>query len=94
MDEGLLRTLPPAVIGILIRRGADFSAAEDAVQEALMEALRIWPGSPPRDAKAWLVTVSWRKFLDAARSEAARRRREDQAENDPGPTGYFWRDPA
>ncbi len=33
MDEALLRTLTPTVIGILVRRGADFAAAEDAVQE-------------------------------------------------------------
>jgi predicted RNA polymerase sigma factor len=35
VDEALLRTLTPTVIGILVRRGADFAAAEDAVQDAL-----------------------------------------------------------
>ena len=40
MDEALLRDLAPTVIGVLVRRGADFAAAEDAVQEALVEALR------------------------------------------------------
>ena len=29
VDESLLRTLTPIVIGILVRRGADFAAAED-----------------------------------------------------------------
>ena len=29
MDEALLRTLTPTVIGVLVRRGADFAAAED-----------------------------------------------------------------
>ena len=67
MDEALLRLLTPTVIGILVRRGADFAAAEDAVQEALVAALRDWPGDPPGDPKGWLVTVAWRKFLDAAR---------------------------
>ncbi len=43
MDEALLRSLTPSVLGILVRRGADFAAAEDAVQEALIEALRVWP---------------------------------------------------
>ena len=80
MDEALLRTLTPHVIGILVRRGADFAAAEDAVQDALVEAVRIWPGEPPRDPKGWLVTVAWRKFLDAARSDASRRSREERAE--------------
>ena len=47
MDEALLRDLTPAVIGVLVRRGADFAAAEDAVQEALVEAVRAWPDDPP-----------------------------------------------
>ena len=29
MDEALLRILTPTVIGILVRRGADFAAAEE-----------------------------------------------------------------
>jgi RNA polymerase sigma factor (sigma-70 family) len=71
------------VIGVLLRRGADFASAEDAVQEALVRALEAWPDDPPRDPKAWLVTVAWRKFLDAARSEASRRARELAAEVEP-----------
>jgi predicted RNA polymerase sigma factor len=71
-----VRELVPAVIGILVRRGADFASAEDAVQEALIRALEAWPDDPPRDPKAWLVAVAWRRFLDAARAEASRRGRE------------------
>ncbi len=85
MDEALLRTLTPTVIAILVRRGADFAAAEDAVQDALLEAVRVWPGDPPRDAKGWLVAVAWRKFLDAARSDSSRRRREVLVEVRPAP---------
>jgi len=80
VTEPLLRELVPAVIGVLLRRGADFGSAEDAVQEALVRALEAWPDDPPRDPKAWLVTVAWRKFLDAARSKASRRGREFAAE--------------
>ncbi|GAA4685191.1 RNA polymerase sigma factor [Streptomyces youssoufiensis] len=85
MDELLLRRLTPRVIGILVRRGADFAAAEDAVQDALVEALRTWPADPPRDAQGWLVTVAWRRFLDAIRADSARRRREDLVESEPVP---------
>src|SRR3954470_13217380 len=87
VNEVLLRTLTPTVIGILVRRGDDFAGAEDAVQDALVEAVRVWPGEPPRDPKGWLVTVAWRRFLDATRADAARRRREDvvDAEPTPGP---------
>ncbi|MFE3785183.1 sigma factor, partial [Amycolatopsis sp. NPDC059090] len=57
MNEELLRELVPAVIGILVRRGADFASAEDAVQEALIRALDAWREDPPRDPKAWLIAA-------------------------------------
>nr|WP_216645674.1 DUF6596 domain-containing protein [Isoptericola halotolerans] len=79
----MLRTLTPRVIGVLCRRGADFATAEDAVQEALLEAVRRWPHDPPRDPQGWLVTVAWRKFLDAVRADMSRRRREEQVEAEP-----------
>ncbi|WDZ93600.1 RNA polymerase sigma factor [Nocardiopsis sp. HUAS JQ3] len=85
MDEALLRTLTPTVIGILGRRGADFAAAEDAVQEALVEAVRVWPDHPPHDPRGWLVTVAWRKFLDTARADTSRRHREVRVEAEPEP---------
>ncbi|MBO4275412.1 RNA polymerase sigma factor [Microbispora triticiradicis] len=87
MNESLLRELVPAVIGVLVRRGADFASAEDAVQDALIRALATWPDDPPRDPKAWLVAVAWHRFLDAARAEASRRGREVavQAEPPAGP---------
>jgi RNA polymerase sigma factor (sigma-70 family) len=85
VDEALLRTLTPRVIGILVRRGADFAAADDAVQDALVEAVRVWPDDPPRDPEAWLVTVAWRKFLDATRAAASRRNREARVDAEPVP---------
>ncbi|MEV0598701.1 DUF6596 domain-containing protein [Streptomyces sp. NPDC050315] len=85
MNEALLRSLTPSVLGILVRRGADFAAAEDAVQDALVEAVRVWPAEQPRDPKGWLVTVAWRRFLDATRADAARRRREDLVDEEPAP---------
>ena len=85
VDESLLRSLIPQVLAVLVRRGADFAAAEDAVQDALVEAVRGWPSDPPRDAKGWLVTVAWRRFLDATRADAARRRREDRVDEEPPP---------
>ncbi|WP_049573307.1 RNA polymerase sigma factor [Nocardiopsis sp. SBT366] len=83
MDEALLRGLTPEVTGLLVRRGADFASAEDAVQDALVEAVRVWPSEPPRDPKGWLVTVAWRRFLDATRADTARRRREEVVEEEP-----------
>lgn len=84
-DEATLRDLVPQVIALLVRRGADFAAAEDAVQEALLKALEVWPTDPPRDPKAWLITTAWRKFLDAARSSSARRARELRVDAEAAP---------
>ncbi|MCX5459307.1 RNA polymerase sigma factor [Streptomyces sp. FT1] len=87
MDETVLRNIVPGVIAVLVRRGADFAAAEDAVQEALAETVRERPGGeePVRDAKGWLITVAWRKFLDATRADSARRAREERVEGQPAP---------
>ena len=83
LDEGALRALVPRVLASLVRRGEDFDAAEDALQEALLEALRVWPQHPPRDPRAWLATVATRRLVDARRSEAARSRREEGTYGEP-----------
>ncbi|HWV84601.1 MAG TPA: sigma-70 family RNA polymerase sigma factor [Capillimicrobium sp.] len=83
VDEGALRVLVPRVLAGLVRRGEDFAAAEDALQEALVEALRTWPDHPPQDPHAWLTAVATRRLVDARRSEAARRRREDAVAAEP-----------
>ena len=85
VDELLLRELTPAVIGVLAHRGVDFATAEDAVQEALLAAALSWPDQRPADPLGWLVTVAWRRFLDAHRSEVARRSRELRVEAEPPP---------
>jgi RNA polymerase sigma factor (sigma-70 family) len=81
-----LRELVPQVLSVLVRRGADFATAEDAVQEALIRALSTWKDDPPADPTGWLITVAWRAFLDSARSEASRRDRELRFEAAP-PSG-------
>ncbi len=85
LDELLLRQLTPAVLGVLVRRGVDFATAEDAVQEALLQATLSWSVEQPADPKGWLVTVAWRKHLDAYRSGTARRARELRLDAEPMP---------
>jgi RNA polymerase sigma factor (sigma-70 family) len=73
----LLRELAPEVLGVLVRRYGQFGACEDAVQEAMLEAVASWPGrGVPESPKGWLVTVASRRLIDEVRSEHARRRRE------------------
>lgn len=76
VDEAQFRDLIPGVLAALVHRGADFATAEDAVQEALVRAWDTWPDRRPDDPKGWLITAAWRRFLDVARSDVARRDRE------------------
>jgi RNA polymerase sigma factor (sigma-70 family) len=88
VDEAQLRDLIPGVLAALVRRGADFASAEDAVQEALIRAWETWvTGSArrPDDLKGWLITTAWRRFVDHRRSDTARHRREQQMSDEPAP---------
>src|ERR1700722_8752098 len=85
LDEGALRALVPRVLAGLVRRGEVFDAAEDSLQEALLEPLRVCPEHPPRDPRGWLTTVATRRLVDARRSEVARYRREETTYTEPRP---------
>ena len=75
--EHLLRDLAPQVLGFVVRRFGDFSAAEDAVQEALLAAALQWPEQGvPDNPRGWLIQVAVRRMTDHVRAEIARRRRE------------------
>ncbi len=76
--EDLLRPLAPRVLGALVRRHGQFDVCEDALQEAMIEALAQWPrDGVPDDPPVWLFTVASRRLVDQWRSESARRRREE-----------------
>src|SRR5438132_14349863 len=83
VDDVALRAVVPRALSVLVRRGADFATAEDAVQEALIRALSAWERGCPDDPQAWLVTVAWRVFLDMVRSDAARHARQLRVDAEP-----------
>jgi RNA polymerase sigma factor (sigma-70 family) len=75
----LVRELAPRVLGAVLRRYRDFDAAEDAVQEALLAASVAWPrDGMPDNPRGWLVQVAFRRLTDQARSDKARRHREER----------------
>ncbi len=62
------------MLGVLARRLGDLGRAEDALQDAVAEALRRWPVDGVPDSPAgWLVTAAWRRALDGLRREATGR---------------------
>ncbi len=78
--DDLLRELAPQVLAAVIRRSGDFSAAEDAVQEALLAAALHWPAEGvPASPRAWLMQAAGHRMTDQIRSDQARRRREQAA---------------
>lgn len=77
--EDLLRDLAPQVLGALVRRHRSFDLCEDAVQDALVEAVTQWPTRGiPDHPRAWLATVATRRLIDRVRSDQSRRLREQR----------------
>jgi RNA polymerase sigma factor (sigma-70 family) len=82
--EGLLRESAPRALVAVARRFGDFADAEDAVQEAMIDASRQWPAQGlPESPTGWLVHVASRRMTDRIRSEAARRDREQAVAKEP-----------
>ncbi len=62
------------VLAIIASRYGDIDLADDAVQDALVEATRTWPERGiPLNPAGWLMTVARRRALDRIRSEASDR---------------------
>src|SRR5262249_484807 len=73
-SEQLLRELAPQVLGSIARRFADFAAAEDAAQEAMIAAFTQWPQEGvPDNPRGWLIQVAGPRMTAHVRREIARR---------------------
>ncbi|NLS08500.1 methyltransferase domain-containing protein [Nesterenkonia sp. MY13] len=60
------------VLATLAKHFGDLDFAEEMLQEALVQALRIWPErGMPRVPEAWLTTAAKRKGVDAIRRDQA-----------------------
>ena len=68
--ESVFRTEWPRVVSILVRDFGDLALAEDATQEAFLEASSRWEdASLPERPGAWLTTAARRKALDRIRRQ-------------------------
>jgi RNA polymerase sigma-70 factor (ECF subfamily) len=63
------------VLAALISQLGDFTLAEDALQDALVNALERWPREGiPRNPGAWLTTAAKRRAIDRLRRASTRER--------------------
>ena len=59
--------------------GGDIALAEDALQDALADALVAWErDGAPRNPGAWITTAARRRAIDRLRREQALARRAEQ----------------
>ena len=67
-------------VATLVRMLGDIDAAEEAVQDAFVRALEVWPrdGIPPSPA-GWIVTTAKNRSIDVIRREGSRQARYEGA---------------
>jgi RNA polymerase sigma-70 factor, ECF subfamily len=79
------------VLATLARQLGDLDAAEDAVQEAFVEAMRTWPRrGVPNNPGAWITTTARNRAMDRVRRESRREAKEKAAMGtgaEPEPSG-------
>ena len=78
------------VLAALISQLGDFTLAEDALQDALVNALERWPiDGVPRNPGAWLMTVARRRAIDRLRRAATLERK--RSSSTPSPNSALTR---
>jgi RNA polymerase sigma-70 factor, ECF subfamily len=78
--ERIFRQEHGRAVSVLIRAFRDIDMAEEAVQEAFLEAVQRWPtaGLPPSPA-GWIITTARNRAIDRVRRERTRDDRHRQA---------------
>jgi RNA polymerase sigma-70 factor, ECF subfamily len=78
--ERIFREQHGRAVSVLIRAFRDIDMAEEAVQEAFVEAVQRWPtaGLPPSPA-GWIITTARNRAIDRLRRERSRDDRHRQA---------------
>ncbi|MEW9533861.1 RNA polymerase sigma factor [Microbispora sp. NPDC049125] len=67
-------------VSVLVRAFGDIGVAEEAIQDAFVEAVRRWPSTgPPPSPAGWIITTARNRAVDHLRREASRDDRHAQA---------------
>ena len=93
MGEGAARVLldevwrasAASMLGVLARRLGSLDLAEDALHDAIGEALSSWDNAVPESPQGWLVTTAWRRAVDRMRRDAVGRDKLTQLATMPDP---------
>src|SRR6516162_1570337 len=76
--ERVFRESSGQMLAAVIATVRDFPLAEDALQDAVLEALRCWPvEGVPQSPPAWLTTVARRRAIDRLRRDATLTRKHE-----------------
>jgi len=77
----LVRDEGARVLATLVRTTGSLEIAEDAVQDAVVNALKVWPRTGvPRCPRAWLTVTARNRAIDLLRRESRRADKEGAAE--------------
>jgi RNA polymerase sigma-70 factor, ECF subfamily len=78
--ERIFREEHGRAVSVLIRAFRNIDMAEEAVQDAFVEAVQRWPtaGVPPSPA-GWIITTARNRAIDRLRREGSREHRHQQA---------------
>ncbi len=99
--SALVRAEWPRVLASVARTAGSLTLAEEAVQDAVVRALEVWPRlGLPREPRAWLLVTARRRAIDLLRRESARLPKETEAARtfgwgvpeEPGPPDEELRD--
>ncbi|MGD9792674.1 MAG: RNA polymerase sigma factor [Acidimicrobiia bacterium] len=78
--EDIVRIEGGRMLAVLAASTGDLQLAEDAIQDAVVSALEVWPRlGVPANPAGWLYVAARRKAIDVVRRESDRDRRQQQA---------------
>ncbi len=84
--EATFRQESGIIIAGLIRQFGDFDIAEEAMQDAMVSALKHWAANGvPRRPAAWITTTAKRKAIDRLRRKQTRDQYQSTEESAPAP---------